>query len=142
MLEQLARREIARSITRFRALRPSPELQDFVATIPRKRNEVRNRRRSPRWPLIANVTVVPLDAEFCPIAPPFIACTRNVSTGGICLYHQSRAPSAFLYLEIEAIDAPPTQAVMKVLRQRRVGRFWEIAGRMREAHGDLAAAAP
>jgi hypothetical protein len=142
MLELLARREIARSITRFRALQPSPELQDFVATIPRKRNEVRSRRRSPRRPLIANVTVVPLDAGFCPIGPPFIACTRNVSTGGICLYHQSRAPSAFLYLEIEAIDSPPTQAVMKVLRQTRVGRFWEIAGRTREANGDPTAASP
>ena len=113
-----------------------------MATIPPKRNEVRGRRRSPRRPLIANVTVVPLDAGFRPIGPPFIACTRNVSTGGICLYHQSRAPSAFLYIEIEAIDVPPTQAVMKVLRQTRVGRFWEIAGRMREAKSDPTAAAP
>ena len=136
MLEQVARREIFRSISRFRALQPLPELREFVASMPRKKNEVRNRRRFPRWPLVANVTVVPLDVEFRPIAPPFIACTRNVSTGGICLYNQSRAPSDFLYLEIEAIDSPPTQAVMKVLRQTRVDRFWEIAGKIREANRD------
>jgi len=136
VLEQLARREITRSINRFRALQPLPELREFVATIPRKRNEVRNRRRFPRRPLVANVTVIPLDGEFRPIGPPFIACTRNISTGGICLYHQCRAASAFLYLEIEAIDSPPTQAVMKVLRQSRVGQFWEIAGRIREANRD------
>ncbi len=136
MLEQVARREIFRSISRFRALQPLPELREFVAAMPRKKNEVRNRRRFPRWPLVANVTVVPLDVEFRPIAPPFIACTRNISTGGICLYHQSRAPSDFLYLEIEAVDSSPTQAVMKVLRQTRVDRFWEIAGKIREANRD------
>jgi len=137
MLEQLARREISRSITRFRALQPSPELREFVASIRRKKSNVRNRRRFPRWPLVANVTVVPLDVEFLPIGPPFIACTRNISTGGICLYNQSRAPSDLLYLEIEeATDLPPIQVVMKVLRQTRIDRFWEIAGKIREANGD------
>jgi hypothetical protein len=124
MLEQLARREISRSITRFRALQPLPELREFVASLPRKKNEVRNRRRFPRWPLVANVTVVPLDVEFLPIGPPFIACTRNISTGGICLYNQSRAPSDFLYLEIDAIDpgcdeGSPTNSCRPILGDRR-----------------------
>ena len=132
MLEQLASREISRSINRFRALQPLPGLREFVAAMPRKKNEVRNRRRYPRWPLVANVTVVPLDAEFRPIGPPFIACTRNISKGGICLYHQCPPPSTLLYLEIEAIDSPPTKAVMKVLRQNHLGQYWEIAGKIRE----------
>jgi len=135
MLCQVAAREISRSIARFRALQPLPELREFVTAMPRKRNEARNRRRFPRFPLVADVTAVPLDADFRPISPPFVACTRNISTGGICLYHQSRAPSDFLFLEIEALDSPPLQAVMKVLRQTRVDRFWEIAGRIREAKG-------
>ena len=136
MLEQLARREIARSITRFRALQPLPELRDFVAALPPHRNDVHNRRRHPRAKLVADVTVVPLDTEFCPIGPPFIACTKNASTAGICLYHLKRAPSPFLYIEVESIDSPPMKAVMKVLRQTRVGRFWEIAGKIRKANGD------
>jgi hypothetical protein len=136
MLQQLAHREIARSITRFRAPQPLPELRDFVAAISPCGNEVCNRRRHPRRTLVADVTVVPFDTEFCPIGPPFIACTKNASPGGICLYHLRRAPSAFLYLEFETIDAPPMKAVMKVLRQTPVGRFWAIAGQMRKANGD------
>jgi len=136
MLEQLARREIARSITRFRALQPLPELRDFVAAIPSVRNEVGRRRRTPRTQMVADVTVIPLDTDFCPIGPPFIACTKNASTGGICLYHLKRAPSPFLYIEIESIDSQPMKAVMKVLRQTQVGRFWEIAGKIRKANGD------
>ena len=77
------RREIVRSITRFPALQPSPELRDFVAAMPPNRNDVRHRRRSPRTRLVADVTVIPLDTEFCPIGPPFIACTKNASIGGI-----------------------------------------------------------
>ena len=98
-----------------------------------------------RWPLVGDVTVAPLDAAFRPIGPAFVACSRNISTGGICLYstdrlhlfHQSRAPSDFVYLEIEALDSPPVQAVMKVLRQTRVDRFWEFAGKIWEAKSGL-----
>jgi len=58
------------------------------------------------------------------------------TASAICLFHQCRASSESLYLEIEIIDLPVTQAVMKVIRQTRVGRFWEIAGRIRGANRD------
>jgi hypothetical protein len=145
VLRQFALHEISQSIARFRALQPLPELRQFVAALPQKKTGVRLRRRFPRWPLVGDVTVAPLDAAFRPIGPAFVACSRNISTGGICLYstdrlhlfHQSRAPSDFVYLEIEALDSPPVQAVMKVLRQTRVDRFWEFAGKIWEAKSGL-----
>jgi len=135
MLGQMSFDEIARSIDRFRAMRPYPGLRDFVAAIPLKLDKNPDRRRAPRQSLVADVTGVPLDAECRPISPPFIACCRNISTGGICLYHHSPSPSELLYIEIEETDLPPMQAIMKVLRQRRVGQFWEIAGEFREEDG-------
>jgi hypothetical protein len=135
MIGQLALREISRSIDRFQALQPSQELRDFVAGLPE--NQISHnpeRRRYPRYPLVADVMVIPIDADFRPIAAPFIACTRNISTGGICFYHCSRAPSEFLYLELDDEGLPPMQAVMTILRQTPVDRFWEIAGQFYETN--------
>ncbi len=128
MLDQLAVREITRSIDRFRALQPSHELREFVATIPVQADKTPERRGSPRFQLVVDVTVLPLDDTFHPISAPFVACCRNLSSGGICFYHQNPAPSEFLFVEIDSSDLPSMQAVMKVLRQTRVGQFWEIAG--------------
>jgi hypothetical protein len=136
MLDQLVLGEISRSIARFRALQPLPWLREFVTSIPQGSNDVvPDRRRSPRYPLVADVTAVPLDPEFRPIGPPFIACSRNISTGGICLYHQCRAPAELLFVEIHAGDLPPMEAVLKVLRQTRIDRYYEIAGEFVVDHG-------
>ena len=131
MINQLAAREISLSIDRFRALQPADDLREFVAAIPVNADRVPDRRRATRYPIVVDVIVVPLDETFRPISPPFVACCRNLSSGGICFYHQNRAPSDFLYLEIDSPELPAMQAVMKVLRQQSIGRFWEIAGEFR-----------
>src|SRR5579863_8635185 len=102
LINQLAAREISLSIDRFRALQPADDLREFVAAIPVNADRVPDRRRATRYPIVVDVIVVPLDETFRPISPPFVACCRNLSSGGICFYHQNRAPSDFLYLEIDS----------------------------------------
>jgi hypothetical protein len=119
--------EIAETIDRATLRQPSAGIREFLASLPAAR-KVSDRRRSVRYTVIADVIVVPLDQDLLPAAPPFVACSRNVSTGGMCLYHTEPVDAALLYVEIAAPDAPGMSALMQVLRQNRVGEYFEIAG--------------
>jgi hypothetical protein len=118
---------LADSFNRSALLLPATSLREFVATISDSEQPV-DRRRSTRYSLVTDVTVVPLDELLRPVGTPFIACSRNISTGGLCLYHESEIAAPFLYVEIEKQGAHPLRAVMKVLRRQQIGRFFEAAG--------------
>ena len=127
MGSQATLEEIAESIDRSTLDEPSDRLRNYLASLPPAR-KVSDRRRSERYSVIADVVVVPLDKDFRPAAPPFIACSLNVSAGGMCLYHSEQVDAALLYVEIASPDAPGMSARMQVLRQRRVGGYFEVAG--------------
>ena len=59
---------------------------------------------------------------------PFLAVTRDVSTGGLCMLHTRPAPASKLFVEIERPNDTPLDVVLNVRRNRRVGLFFEIAG--------------
>jgi hypothetical protein len=85
-------------------------------------------RRSKRYTAVLEVIVVPLNEHFRPSGLPFLAVTRDVSTGGLCLLHMRPAPSAKLFIQIERPIESALDVVLNVRRNRRVGQFYEIAG--------------
>jgi hypothetical protein len=110
-----------------------PRLREFVAAMPTTGIQVPNRRRFPRWPRVIDITVVPLDSALRPIGAPTVACTRNISSGGICLYQPSQIRGDFLYLKMETAVSSSVQVLMSPLRQTAVDEFWEVAGTIRLA---------
>jgi hypothetical protein len=115
-------------IERAAPMPPAYNLCEYVAALPTRPDQKPERRRTPRYSLIVDVRVLPLDEELRPAGAPFTACCRNLSTGGICLYHDSRVEATFLYVEIALFELPPMQAVMRILRQNPAEQFFEIAG--------------
>lgn len=127
MASQATLEEIAETIDRSTLHQPSAGLRAFLASLPQAKR-VSDRRKSERFSLIADVIVVPLEKDGRPLAEPFIACSLNVSAGGMCFYHSEPIDSTLLYVEIASPGAPGMSAQMRVLRQRRVGDYFEIAG--------------
>ena len=85
-------------------------------------------RRSKRYTAVLEVVVVPLNEHYRPSGLPFLAVTRDVSTGGLCMLHTRPAPASKLFVEIERPNDTPLDVVLNVRRNRRVGLFFEIAG--------------
>jgi hypothetical protein len=127
MASQATFQDIGDAIDHSKLNKPSAGLRGFLASLPKARR-ASDRRQTDRYSVIADVIVVPLDTDLLPAARPFIACSRDVSTGGMCLYHSEPVESTLLYVEIASPDAPGMSALMKVLRQKRVGGYFEIAG--------------
>jgi len=127
MASQATLQSIADVINRSTLRGPSAGLRKFLASIPGAK--AADRRQTERYSVIADVIVVPLGDDLLPAAQPFVACSRNLSTSGICLYHAKPVESTLLYVEIALPDAPGMSALMNVLRQEPVGGYVEIAGR-------------
>src|ERR1700730_1464082 len=85
-------------------------------------------RRSKRYGAVLEVVVVPLNEHYRPSGLPFLAVTRDVSTGGLCMLHPRPAPASTLFVEIERPNDSPLDVVLNGRRNRRVGQFFEIAG--------------
>ena len=127
MGSQATLEEIAETIDRSTLHEPSAGLREFLSSLPQAK-KVSDRRQSERFSVIADVIVVPLDKDCRPLAEPFIACSLNVSAGGMCFYHSEPIESTLLYVEIASPGAAGMSAQMRVLRQRPAGDYFEIAG--------------
>lgn len=107
---------------------PSAALMKFVRERAVAQAGSTELRRSKRYTAVLEVIVVPLNEHFRPSGLPFLAVTRDVSTGGLCLLHMRPAPSAKLFIHIERPNESALDVVLNVRRNRRVGQFYEIAG--------------
>jgi hypothetical protein len=107
---------------------PSAELLKFVRERAVPHSGRVELRRSKRYAAVLEVVVVPLNEHYRPCGLPFLAVTRDVSTGGLCMLHTRPAPSSLLFIEIERPNVPSLEVVLNVRRNRRVGQFFEIAG--------------
>jgi hypothetical protein len=70
------------------------------------------RRSEPREPVAVPVNVVPLDDDLRAIDPAFDAVTRDVSCGGLGIFHSE--PIGSPYVQI-AVESPETHEVMRLL---------------------------
>ncbi len=107
---------------------PSETLIEFVRQRAATKAGWREMRRTKRYAAVLEVVVVPLNESYQPSGRPFLAVTRDVSSGGLCLLHTRPAPTPLLFIEIERPDETPLDVVLNVRRNRRVGPFFEIAG--------------
>jgi hypothetical protein len=85
------------------------------------------RRREHRHPLTTPVTVLPVGR----LAAAFLAVTRDVSTKGISFLHTAPVDDHYLYLQFPESPQGSLTVVMEVLRRRKIGPLWEIAGSFR-----------
>jgi hypothetical protein len=107
---------------------PSAALMKFVRERSVKPTGETELRRSKRYAAVLEVVVLPLNEHYRPSGLPFLAVTRDVSTGGLCMLHTRPAPSTKLFIEIERPNDTALDVVLNVRRNRRVGQFFEIAG--------------
>ena len=87
------------------------------------------RRLSLRYPVTMPVKGTPLDNAQHAAEEPFLAVTRDISIGGLCMYHLQPVTARFLQLEITSQADERLDVVLEVVRCRQTGPFFEIAGR-------------
>lgn len=110
-------------------IHPPPKgLRDFVNTLVEESQSGKQNRSSRRYRLGMEVPAVPLDKKLRAVGDPFVAFSRNISTGGICLVHTSPVAVPFLLLQLVQRSGVAVQLVLKVLHCRRHKRFFEIGG--------------
>ena len=100
----------------------------FIARMVSEEYEGTERRGARRYDIMVAAHVVPVDEDFRSLGEPVQAMTRNISTTGIALI--SSAPLAGKLLAVDLSDAGDRriQMVMRVLRNRPIGQFFETAG--------------
>ena len=87
------------------------------------------RRNSLRYPITMPVKATPLGNHHEPTGEAFLAVTRDISIGGLCMYHLEAVSSRFLQLELTSHSDERLDVVLEVVRCRQTGPFFEIAGR-------------
>jgi hypothetical protein len=115
---------------------PPRSLVAFVTKLLAEEYEGPQRRAFRRVPVVMPVVAMPLDDDFRPKGTTFAAIMRDLSTVGLCLFSTRAANSEFLAVEITPPSGRNMQVVLRVLRCRAIGRFYEIAGQLVARTGD------
>lgn len=87
------------------------------------------RRLSLRYPITMPVKSTPVNDHYEPCGDVFLAVTRDISLGGLCMYHLAPVTARFLELEITNHNDEQLHVLMEVVRCRQTGPFFEVAGR-------------
>ena len=87
------------------------------------------RREHLRYPITIPVHATPLDDRNEPCDEPFLGITRDISIVGLCMYHTRPVTAKVLQLELTGPNHEQLDALLKVVRCRPAGPFFEIAGR-------------
>ncbi len=106
---------------------PAPHILELIQTIARQSARY-SRRAEKRYTVTLPVVAVPLDDAGQPAGEPFEAVTRDVSNRGIALIHTAPVQASYLGLDLMDHQGHKLNAILQVLRCRRVGAYYEIAG--------------
>ena len=88
------------------------------------------RRASLRYPVTMPVKATPIDDKHQATGEAFLAVTRDISVGGLCMYHLEAVTARFLQLDLSNHgDTDTLHVVLEVVRCRQTGPLFEIAGR-------------
>jgi hypothetical protein len=109
---------------------PPKSLVDFIGKLLADEYEGPQRRDSQRHAVVMPVAAMPVDDKFQPSGEPFAAITRDLSTAGLRLFSTRATNSEFLAVELTPPSGQTIQVVLKVLRCKAIGRFYEIAGQL------------
>lgn len=112
-------------------LRPPAAIAMFVRRIVRGAEFYvgPEQRTEPRYAVNLPVAAVPLDESLKKTGEVFIGFTRDISSGGIAMYHTRRISEKYLAVEIKATSGDKLRVLVEVLRCFPVGLFYEIAGK-------------
>jgi len=111
------------------AVAPVPEGRaDTISRVILGRYEGEERRKEPRVAVSVPALAQPLDAHYRTTGDPFMGTTLNVSQGGLALLHTRHVPQPYMAIEFTLPGQQLRQAVLRVLRSRCIGLFYEIAG--------------
>jgi hypothetical protein len=94
------------------------------------------RREERRYALAIPMSAVPLDATYQRAGDLFVAVSRDISTRSAALFHSRRVYTPHLAVELTAPGGEKLRVVLKVLRCRPVGMFYQIAGPFVSRLGD------
>lgn len=100
----------------------------LIASLASSEETVSDRRRHQRHPVVIPLIAVPLGRDFQMAADPFPLATANLSLGGASLIHRQPVDAPYLVLDFTVAGGELLQVVLKVIRVRRVGPIYEIAG--------------
>jgi hypothetical protein len=114
-----------------RGIAPPERVANFIRRVIRgeKFYPGPERRLSLRYPITMPVKATPLDDKQQATEESFLAVTRDISIGGLCMYHLQPVNARFLELELTNHSGEHLDVVMDVVRCRQTGPFFEIAGR-------------
>ena len=104
-------------------------IDEFVDAVGAGFDPTKERRTDRRKPILLDVIAVPLDSQFKPVGDPFLALTRDISDGGISMFHTERVSAPYLLVKVDSPRYQKLQAVVQVVRSRRFYQFAEISGR-------------
>jgi hypothetical protein len=119
-------------------LRPPAAIEMFVRRIVRGADyyDGPEQRTERRYVLSLPVAAVPVNESLKKVGDVFIAFTRDISSGGIAMYHTRRVSEKFLAVEIKSTCGEKMRVLVEVLRCSPVGLFYEIAGKFASRLGD------
>jgi hypothetical protein len=107
---------------------PATELREMLQGLTDQKYVGVQKRASKRSRIATEVPAVALDEHLCPVGDPFVAMSRDISTGGICLVHTGRVEAPYLLVKLEITKWRSIQLVAKILRCRQLKGFFELAG--------------
>lgn len=90
--------------------------------------EGHERRTHARYVVAIPSVVWPLDKEHRPQGKSLFAVTRDISVGGISLIHSQPATTKFLGVKLTLANEKEIHLLIKVLRCRPLGTYYDIAG--------------
>ena len=115
-------------IDRVQLTHPPNTIEGFVDELVGTPYPGPERRASKRHCVSMPVAALAIDSQFRSLGEPFIGLCRNISVEGIALIHSHAVDAEFLALDFTAPGSKRIQMLMRVLRCRAVGPYYEIAG--------------
>lgn len=112
-------------------LRPPAAVESFVRRVVRGAEFYvgPEQRGEARYAVSLPVAAVPVDKSLRKAGDAFIALTRDISSGGIGMYHTRRVSERLLALEIKSASGEKLRVLAEVLRCNPAGLFYEIGAR-------------
>ncbi len=104
------------------------EIARFIARMVSEDYEGPERRGAKRYDIMIAADVLAVDRTFQPLGEPVQAMTRNISTTGIALISSRPLEGKLLAVGMNDEAGRPIQMVIRVLRSRKIGEFFETAG--------------
>lgn len=111
-------------------------IRDYFPTLPpmpkpgSRSTEGRERRRHARRPISVQVPAVRLNDAGLPFGETFTMVSRDLSESGIAIFHPSPLEGR-LAIKIELAEGP-VQITMRIVRCKKVGTLYHIAGEFLE----------